>query len=200
MNRKRFWLLFVLALMLFSLSACDLPSKSSNAEDGSVDIAQQVNDALTSTAAFETAVAKALADAAPPTDTPLPPPTDTPVATDTPAATNTPEPTNTPEDTATPTLEPTPENPWVMQQWCLDHVGCGKLEIRNQTDSWAQITLTYLETGQQKFFTGAPKARSYITLQPGMYHYVFNFCGGEQYFEGDHTFNQNWYVVAKCNY
>ena len=201
MNRKRLFILFVLLVILFTLASCEFPSgSSSDKDDSSEDIGQQVNKALTSTAAFETSVAEALTEAAPPSDTPPPPASDTPVPTDTPAASNTPAPTNTPEDTETPTIEPTADNPWVMQQWCLDHVGCGKLEVRNKTDYWAQITLTYLETGQTKFFTATPNAKSYITLRPGLYHYVFNFCGGEHYAEGDHTLNQNWYVVAKCNY
>ena len=106
-----------------------------------------------------------------------PPPSAT--FTFTPEFTETPLPSDTPSITDTPTLEPTSDNPWMMQTWCEDHSGCVKLEVRNKTAYWAQITLTYNETGQVKFFTVSPKRNAFITLLAGNYKYVFNFCDGE---------------------
>lgn len=198
MKRQRLFFMIILALFTLTLSAC--LGFLTGAGDSSESVKSEVEKAISETNAFETevsqrmtSVAKKTEDAAPPSsDTPIPSPTNTTI----PSPTNTPIPL--PSDT--PTLEPTPENPWVMQSWCLEHIGCGKVKLINKTDYWAQVTLTYIETGQTKFFSGRPNATDFITLKNGMYKYVFNFCGGEQYFEGYHSLNRNWSIVAKCNY
>jgi hypothetical protein len=187
-----------LLLIALSLTACEfIPASDDSGDD---ELQKQLEAALTGTAAVEQAVAEALTSeaekqAAAITDTPVPP-----TATLSPTETPTLPPTETPADTPTETIPPTPENPWIMQAWCLDHVGCVKTNVENKTNDWAQITLTYIETDETKFFTVRPNGRAQITLRPGMYKYVFNFCGGEKYFEGTHTLNNNWKIVAKCKY
>ncbi|MCK4489569.1 MAG: hypothetical protein KAU23_04875 [Anaerolineales bacterium] len=193
MKRTTVIITIVISLSLI-LSACGtglLPTEK--ADDASIEETVQAKfaEAAAKTAVLETAVAKELTEQAPP-------PTAT--FTSTPEFTETPLPTDTPSITDTPTLEPTSENPWIMQTWCEEHSGCVKVRVENKTDDWAQITLTYNETGQVKFFTVAPRRNAWITLLPGSYRYVFNFCGGKHQDSGWHNLNANWYILAKCKY
>ena len=101
----------VISLSLI-LSACGtglLPTEK--ADDASIEETVQAKfaEAAAKTAVLETAVAKELTEQAPP-------PTAT--FTFTPEFTETPLPSDTPSITDTPTLEPTSENPWIMQTWC----------------------------------------------------------------------------------
>ena len=45
------------------------------------------------------------------------------------------------EDGEDPAGDPAPTlaNPWMLQSWCADHVGCTKYEIQNRTESWLQV-------------------------------------------------------------
>ncbi len=197
MKPKALFFVFILVL-LFSASACDsiLPTEDEGALETQQEatLQKKLEEAKTSTAAFETSVAKALTEEAPPptaTFTSTPVPTDTPSATDTPMPTDTPEPTETPLYTATATTDP---HPWVMQEWCLDHDGCERLEVKNKQPNWINITLTYLETGEVKFFAIQPKGHAWITLRPGRYRYKFKHCGGTEVDEGIHPLTSNWYI------
>ncbi len=148
------------------------------------------------TAQFETAVAKAMTDAAPPptaTFTEVPVPSNTPLPSDTPEPSFTPEPTDSP----TPAVEPTSSDPWVLQPWCEDHVGCERLEVKNQTDEWANVFLEFTDTGVNKFFSIPPRGHAWIRLRPGYYKYIFTVCGGKKVWDGTHGLNQHWYVIFK---
>lgn len=105
--------------------------------------------------------------------------------------------TPTPEFSPTPEVEPTSENPWLLTPWCAEHVGCEKLEVKNQTDQWANVYLKFRDTGVSKYFSIAPRTVGWITLRPGYYSYVFTICGGSKVFEGTHGLNQHWYVIFK---
>jgi hypothetical protein len=90
------------------------------------------------------------------------------------------EATLTPEATSTPEIQPTSENPWMLQAWCEEHVGCAKYDVYNKTDSWLQITLQNTKTGDTGFFTIQSNAIRQITLIPGQYQANFTWwCGGE---------------------
>ncbi|MGB2956797.1 MAG: hypothetical protein WBB64_12625 [Anaerolineales bacterium] len=184
----------VIIFLSLILSACGtglLPTEK--ADDASIEetVQAKLAEAVAKTAVLETAVAKELTEQAPP-------PTE--ADTSTPEFTETPLPSDTPSITDTPTLEPTSDNPWMMQTWCEDHSGCVKVEVKNKTDYWAQVTLTFNETGQVKFFTVSPRRNAFITLLPGNYKYVFNFCDGKETSSGWHNLNATWYILAKCNY
>lgn len=74
------------------------------------------------------------------------------------------------------------DHPGVFQNWCLTHLGCGDFGVRNKTDSWIQITMTYGPTGESQFFTFPPKTRSFVTLRPGSYYYnITGWCGGKMH-------------------
>lgn len=95
------------------------------------------------------------------------------------------------------------DDPWVFQDWCLNHVGCGKWGLRNKTDGWLQVMITDDETGETGFFSVPPKGRNFITLRPGKYHGVFYFwCGGKQhsfdYWGWRFPANQFWEQMFKC--
>lgn len=74
----------------------------------------------------------------------------------------------------------TDDNPWVLQDWCLTHVGCGKFGIANKTDGWLQVYLEEVDTGEKGFFSIPPKGYNFITARPGPYlsTYIF-WCDGE---------------------
>jgi hypothetical protein len=86
-----------------------------------------------------------------------------------------------PETESTPELQPTSANPWMLQSWCEDHATkCAKYEVRNNTDSWLQITLRNTETGATGFFTIRSKTLGQITLIPGQYQATFTWwCKGD---------------------
>jgi hypothetical protein len=178
MNVKK-WSLVVVLIILISISACDSFMQTGNKDaletQQEATLQKKLEEAQASTAIFETSVAKALTEQAPPptaTFTSTPVPTDTPSSTDTPLPTDTPEPTETPLYSATPTTDP---HPWVMQDWCLEHVGCGKYAVVNQTDSWLQLTAKELETGYAEFFSIRKSTTGYITLRPGKYRVEFRY-------------------------
>ena len=183
----------IIILLLLVLSACTTSSPADEAGNVNIEetVQKKLSEAKTETAVFETAIAKELTAQAPPPSATF---------TFTPEFTETPLPTDTPAITDTPTLEPTSDNPWMMQVWCETHSGCVKVKVVNKTNYWAQITLTYNETGQVKFFTGPPNQNSWITLRPGSYRYVFSFCDGKQTSSGYHNLNATWYILAKCKY
>ena len=193
MKRTTAIVTIVISLSLI-LSACGtglLPTEK--ADDASIEetVEAKLAEAVAKTAVIQTAVAKELTEQAPPP---------TAAFTSTPEFTETPLPSDTPSITDTPTLEPTSDNPWMMQTWCEDHSGCVKLEVKNKTDYWAQVTLTYNETGQVKFFTVSPRRNAFITLLPGNYRYIFNFCDGQYTASGYHNLNATWLITAKCKY
>jgi hypothetical protein len=85
-------------------------------------------------------------------------------------ATVTPEVEATEEGEASTEPEPTVENPWMLQVWCVDHPDkCHKYAVRNTTDSWLQIELKKSDTGVTGFFTVQKKTTAEITLIPGQY-------------------------------
>lgn len=182
--------IILLSLILGACTTGSSPAEEITDENIEETVQAKLAEAAVKTAVQETTIAKELTEQVPPTE----------AFTSTPEFTETPLPTETPSITDTPTLEPTSENPWMMQTWCEDHSGCVKVQVRNQTDYWAQITLTYNETGQIKFFTVSPRRNAFITLLPGSYRYVFNFCDGKQTFSGYHNLNATWMITAKCKY
>lgn len=161
-------------ILLFSLifSACTTTQTNQvSDEDIEATVQQKLSDSLTETAVFQKAVSEELTQQAPP-------PTKT--FTPTPAATFTPLPTDTPAITDTPTLEPTSENPWVLQAWCLEHEGCAVYEVRNKTDDWMQVTLTKTDTGEIGFFSIRRRSTGYITLRSGQYDALYTWwCNGD---------------------
>ncbi len=84
------------------------------------------------------------------------------------------------EDTDTEDPQPTPENPWMLQNWCLDHpTHCVKYGVHNKTDSWFQIELKESDTGVTGFFSVRSKTVSKITLIPGQYSVRYTWrCDG----------------------
>jgi hypothetical protein len=87
--------------------------------------------------------------------------------------------TEVPEETQEP--QPTVENPWLLQSWCLEHiVDCEKYGVHNTTDSWLQIELKKSDTGVTGFFSVQKKTMSQITLIPGQYSVKYTWwCDGE---------------------
>jgi hypothetical protein len=98
--------------------------------------------------------------------------------------------TGTPEETVTQKAQETqesenadtsPENPWMLQNWCADHTGCVFYEVSNRTDSWLQIQLKESDTGVTGFFSIQSKAIGRITLIPGNYTVTYTWwCGGKE--------------------
>ncbi len=83
------------------------------------------------------------------------------------------------------TLEPQPtlENPWMLQSWCVDHpTSCLKYDLNNRTDSWLQVELKESDTGVTGFFTVRSKTIGQITLIPGQYSVKYTWwCDEEAY-------------------
>lgn len=183
--------IILLSLVLGACTTGSSPAEEITDEGIEETVQAKFAEAVVQTAVIETTVAKELTEQAPPP---------TAAFTFTPEFTETPLPSETPSITDTPTLQPTSDNPWMMQTWCETHSDCVKVKVENKTTDWAQITLTFNETGQVKFFTVSPKSNAFITLLPGSYRYVFNFCDGEQVSSGWHNLNANWYILAKCKY
>lgn len=91
-------------------------------------------------------------------------------------------------------------DPWTLQPWCLQHVGCGQYKIRNRTDSWVQIYLTRGDTLETGFFTIAPGSNNAITLIPWLYQatYVY-WCNGEmQTLTTLWNISGNWTDIFRC--
>lgn len=94
------------------------------------------------------------------------------------------------------------DNPWVLQDWCLTHLGCSKAGTKNKTDGWLQIYLTSNWDGESGFFTIPPKGTGWITLRPGQYTatYVF-WCNGKMRTQTYYTWpmNEFWrYDIFTC--
>ena len=102
-----------------------------------------------------------------------------------------------PEETSAPDIEPTLENPWMLQSWC----GCVIYEVQNRTDSWLQVELKKSDTGVTRFFTIQSKTIGNITLIPGQYSVRYTWwCTG---IEGSKTLTTvkaigSWRDVFKC--
>jgi hypothetical protein len=131
--------------------------------------------------------------AALPSETPTVEASETPIPTDTIETTE----TATPTETATATIAPT-EGPCfkVLDSWCLTHEGCSTMDIINKTDSIAVIALHNKPKGTfDTRFTVAP-GRCTMMLQPGRYHYYFEYCGKTS--DGWHALNYNWYIQFTC--
>ncbi|MGB2965475.1 MAG: hypothetical protein WBB69_15990 [Anaerolineales bacterium] len=86
----------------------------------------------------------------------------------------------TPEEAGVLDVEPTLENPWMLQSWCIDHMeGCVIYEVQNRTDSWLQVELKQTDTGVTRFFTIQSKTIGNITLIPGQYSVKYTWwCKG----------------------
>jgi len=96
------------------------------------------------------------------------------------------------------TPKPTYDNVWVLESWCEQHVGCQKVEVKNQSDYWVNIVLKSQEFwGATKMFSIPPRGNTWITLKPGSYQFIFTSCGGETVNSGNHNLNSNWYIVFK---
>ncbi len=76
--------------------------------------------------------------------------------------------------------EPTLENPWMLQSYCVDFPDkCVFYGINNRTDSWLQIELKETDTGVTGFFSVRSKAYREITLIPGQYQVKYTWwCEG----------------------
>ena len=96
--------------------------------------------------------------------------------------------------------EPTLENPWMLQNWCVDHpVGCVKYDLKNTTDSWLQIELKETDTGVTGFFTVRSKTTGQITLIPGQYTVKYTWkCDGEAHGFTDVKSVGAWVDVFSC--
>ena len=94
---------------------------------------------------------------------------------------------------------PTLENPWMLQSWCLDHIGCMKYDISNRTDSWLQIELKESDTGVTGFFTVRSKTIGQITLIPGQYRVKYTWwCDGTASSYSEVKALGSWVDVFKC--
>jgi hypothetical protein len=76
--------------------------------------------------------------------------------------------------------QPTLENPWMLQSWCVDHVGCVKYDLLNRTDSWLQVELKESDTGVTGFFSVRSKTTGQITLIPGQYSVKYTWWCEEE--------------------
>jgi len=109
------------------------------------------------------------------------------------------------EDAQSPdvTQEPAPtlENPWMLQSWCMDHVGCHIYDVQNKTDSWLQIELKETDTGVTGFFTVQSKTTGSITLIPGQYRVKYTWwCDGEVSSLTEVKSLGSWIDVFKCRF
>ena len=115
-------------------------------------------------------------------------------------ATNTPMPptiTPTPEHSPTPEVEPTSDNPYLLTDWCLEHVGCEKFTVKNQSTFAIGIYLRHEDSGAAKDFYCPPKGNIQITLPPGRYYYIFTTCNGGSVYDGYHHLSGKWYWLQK---
>ena len=102
--------------------------------------------------------------------------------------------------TTAPTITPQPtyDNVWDVEDWCENHVGCERLEVKNQSDYWINIVLKSRDFwGATKTFSIPPRGHSWITLKPGRYDYTFTSCGGANVDTGDHALSGRWYLLFK---
>jgi hypothetical protein len=103
------------------------------------------------------------------------------------------------EEAETQDPQPTSENPWMLQSWCVDHTGCVKYEVRNRTDSWLQVELKESDTGVTGFFSIRSKTTNQITLIPGQYSVKYTWwCDGEASSFSVIKSLGSWIDVFKC--
>jgi len=181
-------------VLVFTLAAgCDIIPKMSE------EVAASEEDHAQETALFETAVAKVKTEAAPPTATvtETAPPTKTP---GTPFILSPSFITPKPNISSTPKILPTSEDPWLLTNWCLAHLACERMEVKNQSDYWIGMFLRFNETGVSKLFSIPPKGHAWITLRPGSYYYQVTTCGGANVLEGYHNLSGSWYWLQKARY
>jgi hypothetical protein len=99
-----------------------------------------------------------------------------------------------------PTITPwaTYDNVWKVDDWCENHVGCERLEVKNQSDYWINIVLGARDFwGATKVFSIPPRGHDWIILKPGRYDYTITTCGGKVVYEGDHALSGRWYLRFK---
>jgi len=93
-----------------------------------------------------------------------------------------------------------PNDPYAFP-WCMQHDGCHRFGIANQTDYWLQVYATSWLTGDEGFFTIPPGTKGFLKAQPGPYswHFVF-WCNGEIETEDyyGNALNSNWVIYFKC--
>ena len=96
--------------------------------------------------------------------------------------------------------EPSLENPWMLQNWCVDHMeGCVLYDLQNRTDSWLQIELKESETGVTGFFTVRSKTLGRITMIPGHYQVKYTWwCDGKASSLSVNKAIGSWIDVFKC--
>jgi hypothetical protein len=186
MMKKALLVLTAVLLPVFFLAAC-VPLGQP--------VSQQVSEAYIQTAVAGTLMAeRALAAGAelsivgtPGSPTPS---TGTPEGTVTQDAQETPESEN---------ADVSPENPWMLQNWCADHVGCYIYDISNRTDSWLQVELKESDTGVTGFFTIQSKTIGHITLIPGNYTVKYTWwCDGQVGSLSENKALGSWVDVFKC--
>ncbi len=104
------------------------------------------------------------------------------------------------EDSESDGSQPTPENPWMLQNWCLEFPNhCVKYEVQNRTDSWLQIELKESETGVTGFFSIRSKTLAQLTLIPGKYNVKYTWwCDGEPSSFSVLKSLGSWRDVFKC--
>jgi len=186
---KRVSLIFsiIITLTLF-LSAC-VPINPSQAN-------QQVSEAYIQTAVASTLVAEraklagaSLSFTSTPDGTLAP--EETPETGDVEAET---------EDDEIDDPEPTLEYPWMLQNWCLEHMsGCVEYNLQNRTDSWLQVEIKELETGVTRFFTIRSQTTGEITLIPRQYSVRYTWwCSGNAKSLSIVKSLGSWIDVFKC--
>jgi len=76
--------------------------------------------------------------------------------------------------------EPTLENPWMLQSYCVEFPDkCVFYGLNNRTDSWLQIELKETDTGVTGFFSVRSKTYAEIQLIPGQYKVKYTWwCEG----------------------
>lgn len=96
--------------------------------------------------------------------------------------------------------EPTLENPWMLQSYCVDNPDrCVYYGINNRTDSWLQIELKETDTGVTGFFSVRSKTYAEITLIPGLYKVKYTWwCEGEPASLVENKSLGSWIDVFKC--
>ncbi len=108
--------------------------------------------------------------------------------------------TPTPEHSPTPEVEPTSANPFLLTDWCLEHVGCEKFEVKNQSTFAIGIYLRHEDSKAAKDFYVPPKGNIQITLPPGRYFYIFTTCGGASVYDGYHHLSGKWHWLQKAKF
>ena len=170
--KKTSFLIFVLVVLAFCLSAC-VPLNPTP-------MSQAVSEAYIQTAVASTLVAERAKEAGAELSFTPTPDSGTPEAEETAESEEGEETDEGEGENSEGEPAPTLENPWMLQSWCADHVGCVKYDIHNRTESWLQVELKETETGVTGFFSIPSKTTSGITLIPGYYTVKYTYwCDGE---------------------